>query len=414
MQYLLIKRGAITSSRNIDLMPPSYDIHKMKDRPGIMFSPNWKEVRHCAVRYLRGEGMGKSSLESRVVQEAEMFCQTFIEPNLDEEMALYKYFKLASSNIIFSMIFGERFDYSDEKLLENNRMMEILFESNMTAVMSKNIPFAKWIPGDPFQHRLNSECLEATMKYFDGIVAHRRAKMVARSNPALFVDNYLSHFMEMGTMTDKFLDRDMATTLMQLFGAGTDTSACYMNWAILFMCCHPEVQEKVQQEVDSYIKCTGERPKYSERSKLPYTEATILEVLRVSMMLPTLLPHSLDKPVTIEGHVIPANTELIFNLQSVYKDPDVFENPEEFDPERYLKGDIQTKAQYTKIAFGLGRRSCPGEPLARMEMFLFLTTILERYNFKHTGQKPTTTGICGTIHIPKQYSFICTRRNGNH
>ena len=165
---------------------------------GIMFSPNWREMRQRAVRYLRDEGMGKSSIESRVVEEANKFCQHFIEPSLEKDLELCKHLKLATSNVIFSMIFGERFGYTDKQLLENNRMMEILFESNMTAVMSKNIPFVSWLPGDLFQHKLNSECLRDTMKYFDGVVAHRRTKMAANSNPSLFVDNYLLYFTEKG------------------------------------------------------------------------------------------------------------------------------------------------------------------------------------------------------------------------
>ena len=150
------------------------------------------------MKYLRDEGMGKSSLESRVIEEANKFCQYFIEPHLDKEIDIREYQKLATSNVIFSMIFGKRFDYADEQLLENNRMMEVLFDSNLMATLTKNLPLAKWWPGDPFQQNLNIQCLGSTMRYFDEIVSQRRKEMALQSNSRLFVDNYLLDFAEQG------------------------------------------------------------------------------------------------------------------------------------------------------------------------------------------------------------------------
>ncbi|KAF6040856.1 CYP2R1 [Bugula neritina] len=140
-----------------------------------------------------------------------------------------------------------------------------------------------------------------------------------------------------------------------------------------------------------------------DRVSMPYTDAVLLETLRKASVAGAGLPHTLEKEMVIDGVTIPAGADLMINLDSVLFDEEVFEDPQSFKPERFLTGDITLKKQRT-IPFGIGRRACLGDGLAKMEFFLFFVTFLQRYDIN------IPEGLTVTDE-PKKYSFIVNTPN---
>ncbi|CAH1793191.1 unnamed protein product [Owenia fusiformis] len=184
-------------------------------------------------------------------------------------------------------------------------------------------------------------------------------------------------------------DDHILSTIEGLIGAGFSTVATTLSWSVLYMAAHPDIQTDVQNELDKVI---GDRdPCASDRYDLPFTDACITEILRHSSILPLSLPHATTRDVILDGFDIPKDTLVLINLWSLTRDPSVFEDPETFNPRRFLTKDgaLDKVKMDMFLPFGAGRRRCMGEYLAKLEVFLFFTMLLK----KCTIQKPSNVKI---------------------
>ncbi|XP_070844126.1 cytochrome P450 2K3-like [Chaetodon trifascialis] len=153
-------------------------------------------------------------------------------------------------------------------------------------------------------------------------------------------------------------------TVVQLFAAGTDTTAATLRWALLLMAKYPKIQDQVQEELSRVI---GSRQVHVEdRKDLPFTDAVIHETQRVANIGPVALPHRTSQDVTFQGHFIKK---------------DEWEKPHSFYPAHFLDKDGKFVKRDAFMPFSAGRRACLGESLARMELFIFFATLLQHFCF---------------------------------
>ncbi|XP_013392294.1 cytochrome P450 2U1-like [Lingula anatina] len=177
-----------------------------------------------------------------------------------------------------------------------------------------------------------------------------------------------------------FSENQIISVAIDLFMAGFETVTTTLRWGFLYMALHPEIQAKVQEEIDSNL---GDRnPSITDKGTLPYTEATIMEIQRLNYVLPLAVPHSTTKDVEFHGYTIPKDTMVLVNLWSVMTDPVCWPNPEKFDPQRHLNERGRTIRHVVFTPFSLGKRSCVGAALARMELFLFFTSLMQKFTFR--------------------------------
>jgi len=164
--------------------------------------------------------------------------------------------------------------------------------------------------------------------------------------------------------------------------AATDTTAATSVWTMTALMKNPRVMRKVQDEIRNL---GGEKDFLDEDDiqNLPYLKAVIKETLRLHLPAPLLMQRESRENCTISGYNIPAKTILYVNAWAIQRDPNVWKNPEEFYPERFLESSINFNGQdFDLIPFGAGRRICPGMPMAVASLELILANLLYSFDWK--------------------------------
>ncbi|XP_049788059.1 farnesoate epoxidase-like isoform X2 [Schistocerca cancellata] len=204
---------------------------------------------------------------------------------------------------------------------------------------------------------------------------HEHMKTLDEDNPRDFIDVYLREMKNSGDPT--FTEDGLAAIIFDLFAAGSDTVSNTLAFAIMYMILYPEVQEKVQKELDTVVG-HSRRISLEDRPRLPYFEAVIAEISRINTTAPMCPPHIALKDTTLHGYNIPKGTWFFISLWCAMHDKEHWGDPHVFRPERFLDRETGafTRDPYV-INFGAGARSCLGMPLAKSNLFLFLGAILQ-------------------------------------
>ncbi|KAH6816157.1 hypothetical protein C2S51_020977 [Perilla frutescens var. frutescens] len=169
--------------------------------------------------------------------------------------------------------------------------------------------------------------------------------------------------------------------LMNVFIAGTDTTGTSLSWAMTALMKNPSAMKKVQEEIRSLV---GNKRSVDEDDieKLPYLKAVVKETLRLYPPVP-FTPKETTEACIIDGYEIDAKTFVLVNTWAIGRDPEYWENPDEFLPERFLNTSFDFKGQdFGFIPFGSGRRICPGAPLAIANMEMALAKLLYFFNWE--------------------------------
>ncbi|KAJ8748010.1 hypothetical protein K2173_014437 [Erythroxylum novogranatense] len=172
--------------------------------------------------------------------------------------------------------------------------------------------------------------------------------------------------------------------------AASDTTAVTLTWTLALLLNNRDVLNKVQHELDIHVG-KDRQVKESDMQNLVYLQAVIKESFRLYPALPTLLPHESTEDCSVGGYNIPAGTRLFINAWKIHRDPQVWSDPHEFKPERFLTThkDVDVRGQSPKlIPLGSGRRMCPGISFALQVLNLTLATLLHGFEVETPSNKP--------------------------
>jgi cytochrome P450 len=186
--------------------------------------------------------------------------------------------------------------------------------------------------------------------------------------------------------------------LQDIFAGGVDSSTLTMEWALSELICHPTIMKKAQEELDTIVGRA--RPVLmSDLPNLIYLQAIIKENFRLHPAFPLGVPHSNTKDVQLLNYKIPANTIVLVNIWAIGRDPELWKNPLEFDPDRFSNSNIDVGGlNYNLLPFGSGRRRCPGFNLAQLMVQYSLATILHAFDwFPQSGIKPEDMNMMETF-----------------
>ncbi|XP_791794.1 cytochrome P450 2C15 [Strongylocentrotus purpuratus] len=397
---VLVKQADITSGRE--------DFWELKAvthyHGGIIFSEgdDWIQHRRFGLAALRNFGMGKKSLENSVNAEARILNEVLSE-KIGKSFDPFFAMNNAVSNIICAITFGRRFEYSDPKFKEMIQRINY-FVAEDPGPMS-NLP--------TFISNARRRNLVAVRKFLEEEVNEHKSTFEP-SDVRDVIDLYLKEIYRAREAGEKNeLDLTKAWPLVfDFFLAGTETTSTTLLWAFLFMAGHPEVQEKIVAEINSVIG-SGATPRFEDRKLMPYTEATLVEVLRYRPIAPTGVPHRATSDLKVKGYAIPDGVNIAVNILYIHHDPKIWGDPEVFRPERFLTEDGKALIKHEAyMPFGVGRRICLGEQLAKMELFLFFTNILQQFKITlPPGVQPNYDfGHRVTTLVPKAYEIILEER----
>ena len=166
-------------------------------------------------------------------------------------------------------------------------------------------------------------------EYFMGEIK-RHQDTLDESCPRDYIDMYL-----IGMTTNKALTlEDLAVSLGDMFVAGTETSSTTLKWILMYLCLHPDVQTKCREEINRELG--SERFQMSDLPRLPFTQATLIEIQRLARVAPASLPHRLTAPTKVGDFSFPQNSIFMANLSFITHDPSKIDKPFSFKPERWI------------------------------------------------------------------------------
>lgn len=236
-------------------------------------------------------------------------------------------------------------------------------------------------PSNPFINLLTEENTLAFSNQSRSLTNRRRSSIT----PSLINDNPRGANQSHSRYKSFSFDH-LSSMVQDLFVAGTDTISNTLDWAILYATYYPEQQDILFKEIN-HVLGKEKLPTESDRFKLPYVEAFINETMRYHCAGPILVPKSTTCDVTFKGYQIPENTFIMCNMWSCMRDPIYWTNPDKFEPKRFVKDGKFYCKNPAMLPFSIGKRACTGESIARLQMFLIFTSLLQKFSFSFTNSK---------------------------
>ncbi|XP_073442552.1 cytochrome P450 2K6-like [Dendrobates tinctorius] len=377
---------------------------------GIAFSNghSWRAMRRFTLSTLRDFGMGKRTIEDKINEEIN-YLMTIFKSYKGEPFNNTMIINTAVCNIIVSILFGHRFDYDDQKL---HRLLKLVMEnvkiigSPMALLYNAFPSLMRWIPGT---HKSVQQNVDELHSFIKEIFTKQKNKLDVNDQSSLIESFLVKQKEEKPNPELYFHDENLASLVADLFAAGMETTSTTLRWGLLLMMKYPEIQTNVQKEIDKVIGSA--EPQMTHRKQMPYTDAVIHEIQRFANLVPTNVPHQTTQDVTLKGFFLPKGAHVIPSLTSVLRDDKYFKKPDDFYPQHFLDSDGNFVKSEAFMPFSAGKRSCAGENLAKMELFLFFTKLLQNFTFKAPpGAKLDLTAEVGFTLRPQEHEICAIPR----
>ncbi|ESO10864.1 hypothetical protein HELRODRAFT_72409 [Helobdella robusta] len=364
------------------------------NQKGILFhgyDNNFKKYHKLSLGIMKQFGFGNRVMEKRIMEEMKYFMDHLASFN-GCEFNPTPVVANCTMNIICGILFGKRFRDDDPDLSDTISNIRTSF-NNLGKIFIVNVfPFLRLLFNFKLVRLLDAQkkifkMLEEKIVECSAGLKYDSEGNVESPDVADKIENdderdekHLSSFIRSYIELEGVnYDREQLLHFMhELFLGGTETTASTIEWTLVLLANHQDIQEKMYRELESVL---ASRFQEAENKKhLLYCDAVFHEILRYKPVAPMTLPHQTMKDTHVMGYFIPQNTTVIGNLHGAHFDRRIWEEPDIFDPERFIdRSDETIKNKEHIVAFSLGKRSCFGEILARQEFFLSLTNLVWRF-----------------------------------
>ncbi|KAM9409650.1 cytochrome P450 1A1-like isoform 1-T1 [Pholidichthys leucotaenia] len=423
VKQALIKQGDDFSGR-----PDLYTFQFIGEGKSIAFSTDkagvWRTRRKLAYSALRSFATTKGTtpeyscaLEEHVSNEAECLIKELNNVmKTDGSFDAFRYIVVSVANVICGICFGRRYDHYDQELLSFVNLIDEISDVGSSGNPADFIPVLHHLP------RKTTKTFVEANALFDGFVRRIVSEHYAtfdKDNIRDITDSLIDHCKDRKFHENSNVhvsDEKIVGIVNDLFGAGFDTVSTALSWSLMYLVTYPEIQEKLYKEIKENVGL-DRTPVLSDRNNLPLLEAYILELYRHSSFVPFTIPHCATKDTSLNGYFIPKDTCVFINQWQINHDPNLWKDPSSFIPDRFLNADGTevNKLEGEKVMiFGLGKRRCIGEVIARNEVFLFLAILIQKLQFHSLpGQIPDMTPRYGLTMKHKRCQLRATLRAKN-
>lgn len=379
------------------------------DSHGVFFAngKRWKQLRKFTLLALRDLGMGKREGEELIQAEVQCLLEAFRETGghpFDPSLLLAQ----ATSNVVCSLIFGLRLPYEDEEFqtlvrAASGTLLGISSPWGQTYEMFSRLLQPLPGPHTQLQRHLGTLATFA-MRQVQLHQGNLQTSGPARDVVGAFLLKMVQEKQDPGT---EFTEKNMLMTVTYLLFAGTMTVGATIRYALLLLLKFPQVQKRVREELIQELGA-GRVPNLGDRARLPYTDAVLHEAQRLLALVPMGMPRAVTRTTCFRGYTLPQGTEVFPVLGSVLHDPEAFQQPEEFNPDRFLDADGRLKKPEAFLPFSLGKRVCLGEGLVRAELFLFFAAILQAFSLETPcpGSLSLQPAVSGLFNIPPAFQLL--------
>jgi len=362
----------------------------------VVFSDGWtwKYHKRILVSTLRQHLTNTPLIEERVTQAAGKLLQLFDEQE-EKSFDPAQLLNQIIVEVLGRIIFGNYWDITNpniDKLIYLNELGLKSYKDFQVVMFLDFFPVAKYFPVK--SHKKIFDTFLSTLE----IIRLKLRERTLTFDPQKPAGNLMEALLlaqreaieenkeeEISVLSEDHL----IGAIQNMFTAGYETTAHGLAFTLGYLVQHPKYQIDIQKQLDDVVG-RHRMPLLNDRLGLPLINATIMESLRLGNVVPQALPHRAVEDTSLCGYHVPKDTIVYPDTEAVHLDSECWENPKVFNPYRHIdkEGNLITN-QGNFYPFGAGRRVCPGEALAKLEMFVFLSWMLHKFTFlPEEGQEP--------------------------
>ncbi|XP_055604245.1 probable cytochrome P450 305a1 [Uranotaenia lowii] len=379
-------------------------LRTLGERLGIAFTDgqHWEEHRSFVVRTLKEVGLGKSSMEESIQRE----LQELIDVIKSDGQGMFprKMFQVSVLNVLWTFASGKRIGKGNmhlNDLLDTLKKRLEMFD--IAGGLLNQVPWLQYIAPEWSGYNIVKRFSYKLIDFFTDTISEHKANF--REDKAA-TDLIYAYMREIKARehdpNSTFTETQMIMAILDLFIAGATTTALVVELGLLIMISRPDINAKVNAEIDAY----QEPITWESRHSLPYIQALLAELQRYFHSAAISGPRRALQDTTLGGYSIPKDTSVFVDLRSVHMDPEYWGDPETFRPERFIDEQGNFVQNERLIPFSLGKRRCLGDSLARVCFFVYFAGLMQRFQVylpNGVSEYPSMKLMPGITYMPKEF-----------
>ncbi|KAL9239174.1 hypothetical protein vseg_013519 [Gypsophila vaccaria] len=359
-------------------------LYDSKDVASAPYGEYWRQMKSVFVLQLLSSKRVRSY---RVIREEETaHLVDKIKQNASLEINLSELLMKLTNDVVCRAAFGRKF--SEKNRGNPTGFMNVLHEFVELVGMFNIGDYIPWMSWVNVVNGLDKK-MDIVAKKFDTILEEIINEHINEMRNCKKGEDVSKDFVDVLLEVQREsscgfpLGRDSIKALiLDTFAAGTDTTYTVLEWGMTELLRHPRAMKQLQEEIRGITKGGQDDITEDELDKMNYLKAVIKETLRLHPPVPLLMPRETQVPLEINGYQIGPKTQVIINASAIQRDPDTWEEPNEFKPERFFNSAVDFKGQdFELIPFGSGRRVCPGISFATVINELVLAKLVNEFNW---------------------------------
>ncbi|KAK8780487.1 hypothetical protein V5799_018173 [Amblyomma americanum] len=372
------------SMPELQFRPTTWGLHAAEKGLTVFNGEEWKQNRDFSMRALAKLGLGSTAMRQHIGEEACHLADT-LGSRRGSPVAALAYIQRAFLNCMCRYLLGYRYDLEDPR---RKALDDALSGFRLQAAAAPAEHRAAWLRRAIIDRLCPTSTSASRRRLLTAL--HTVARLLVAANNEFkpgerqnsYIDIYTERMREAAKENNPYFRADaLIGNIVDLLTGAATSGPLYMHWTLLNIAARTDtLQAELHQEIDSVVGF-DRSPKWEDHTRMPLTMATIWEMFRWKVAAPFNIPRGTGEDTKFGEYQVRKGTMVFPNLLAVHRDPKLWTNPDKFDPSRFLKpdGTAQTTRPEGLLNFSVGRRMCPGEGMAMVEMFLVLTTLLHRF-----------------------------------